>query len=233
MDTGPSSGEKGGSARRSRGITWHTEDAPSGPSEGSKAVTAIRRRRARRQWIILGALVVVLVALGIAAVPLFQGLQPAGPAPAATGRPGRDDLEKIAAAQKQFRDLDPEGSGKKSYWRRDVAGLCGFQQGGRPIGLIEDALAGADDRPVLLLGPGSPRNAKGGYWFRSLKFAGEEEPDPDRFAACAFPASYGEGGRLTFIVSQDGVVYRKDLGHGNGVQTYPADPPGEGWSLPD
>jgi Protein of unknown function (DUF2950) len=34
------------------------------------------------------------------------------------------------------------------------------------------------------------------------------------FALIAAPAEYGESGFKTFIVSQDGVVYQKDLGPG-------------------
>ena len=32
------------------------------------------------------------------------------------------------------------------------------------------------------------------------------------FALVAYPAEYGRGGIMTFIVNQDGVVYQKDLG---------------------
>jgi hypothetical protein len=34
------------------------------------------------------------------------------------------------------------------------------------------------------------------------------------FALVAYPADYGRGGVMTFIVNQDGVVYQKDLGEG-------------------
>ncbi len=32
------------------------------------------------------------------------------------------------------------------------------------------------------------------------------------FALIAYPANYGQGGIMTFIVNQDGVVFQKDLG---------------------
>jgi hypothetical protein len=34
------------------------------------------------------------------------------------------------------------------------------------------------------------------------------------FAAIAWPASYGQGGVMTFIVNQQGIVFQKDLGEG-------------------
>ena len=39
----------------------------------------------------------------------------------------------------------------------------------------------------------------------------------DGFAMVAYPASYGAGGIMTFIVNQDGVVYQKDLGDDTGT----------------
>jgi len=44
-----------------------------------------------------------------------------------------------------------------------------------------------------------------GYYFRSLH-------SPGGFALIAWPASYAESGVMTFVVSQDGVVWQKDLG---------------------
>src|ERR1019366_2659309 len=62
-----------------------------------------------------------------------------------------------------------------------------------------------------------------GYYFHILKAQG---PDADGgaadyvvngemiggFALVAFPAEYGVSGILTFVVSQHGIVYSKDLG---------------------
>ncbi len=52
---------------------------------------------------------------------------------------------------------------------------------------------------------GSERTPYHGYLFRSLH-------SPGGFALIAWPASYGESGVMTFVVSQDGVVWQKDLG---------------------
>jgi len=62
-----------------------------------------------------------------------------------------------------------------------------------------------------------------GYYYRILKAQGPDAPGGASdyvanghmiggFALVAFPAQYGASGVMTFIVSQDGVVYEKDLG---------------------
>lgn len=74
---------------------------------------------------------------------------------------------------------------------------------------------------------------KGLFWVRAIRLPGEKEPDRSRFAVCCFPSAYGPGIRSHYVVCQDGVVYRKDLGHGNGIDLYPADPIKEGWARVD
>jgi hypothetical protein len=62
-----------------------------------------------------------------------------------------------------------------------------------------------------------------GYYFRVLTAQGAAAKGGARnyivngemsggFALIAYPADYGQGGIMTFIVNQDGVVYQKDLG---------------------
>ncbi len=64
------------------------------------------------------------------------------------------------------------------------------------------------------------RNASGGasdYVVQGTMLAG--------FGMVAWPAQYGVTGTRTFIVSQDGVVYQKDLGaSGGSVTKYDPDP---------
>lgn len=74
---------------------------------------------------------------------------------------------------------------------------------------------------------------KGKFWVRTIRFHDEDKSDPNRFAACCFPAAYGPGIRSHYITSQDGVIYKKDLGHGKGIDLYPADPIKEGWEVVD
>jgi len=63
-----------------------------------------------------------------------------------------------------------------------------------------------------------------GYLFRILKAQGKSAPGGEKsyldakgfmtggFAAIAWPAIYGSGGVMTFIVNQQGIVFQKDLG---------------------
>jgi len=70
------------------------------------------------------------------------------------------------------------------------------------------------------LGHGSPYH---GYLYRQLTSQGSDAPGGSReyvvngkatggFAVLAYPAEYGAGGIMTFIVNQDGVVWQRDLG---------------------
>ena len=65
----------------------------------------------------------------------------------------------------------------------------------------------------------------GGYYYRILTRQGRHAPGgardyvvngmmPGGFALVAYPAEYGSSGVMTFIVSLDGVVHKKDLGPG-------------------
>ena len=47
-----------------------------------------------------------------------------------------------------------------------------------------------------------------GYYFRRLEVTDAKK----QFAILAYPAEYGASGIMTFIVNQDGVIYRKNLG---------------------
>jgi hypothetical protein len=47
-----------------------------------------------------------------------------------------------------------------------------------------------------------------GYYFRRLNVADAKK----EFAILAYPAEYGASGIMTFIVNQDGAIYRKNLG---------------------
>ena len=63
-----------------------------------------------------------------------------------------------------------------------------------------------------------------GYFFRTLKAQGKSAPGGEKsyldanglmtggFAAIAWPAVYGKGGVMTFVVNQQGIVFQKDLG---------------------
>jgi hypothetical protein len=55
------------------------------------------------------------------------------------------------------------------------------------------------------------------------------------FALLAWPSSYGISGVMTFIVSQDGIVYQQDLGPDTETRAaaITAFDPGKGWTKAD
>ena len=140
-------------------------------------------------------------------------------------------LKTVATAQADFRSNDRDGNGKNDFWRGDIAGLFTVKgKDGQAIKLIEMSIAYADVRPLTeyekhLSAP------KSGYRFRALRFADEKIPDPERFAACAFP-DIEKAGKAMFIISHENCVYRKKAVP-YGVEVYPADPLKEGWEKMD
>jgi hypothetical protein len=143
-------------------------------------------------------------------------------------RIGRNELSVMQAmlaifdAQKEYASVDRDGDGLLKYagkftsspGKRD--GLYWPTKPGEPPSPLGPAFAaaraaGSHDgvyygyRYKLLAGQG--KNAPGGaydYTAGGRRIGG--------FAAVAWPAKYGDTGVMTFIVSQDGVVYEKDLG---------------------
>ena len=140
-------------------------------------------------------------------------------------------MKTIATAQAVFRANDRDGNGKQDYWRGDISGLYALRHKDQRIKLIDIAIAGADNRPLQDISEYTLPGAKAGYWYRALRFADEVTPEGDRFAVCAFPDAYGGSGTWTFIVSEDNKIFKKDLGHGHGLDVFPSDLVAEGWSI--
>ena len=92
-----------------------------------------------------------------------------------------------------------------------------------PIKLIELSIAAADDRAGQDVDQFAQRSPKAEYWYRALRFRDEREPDPSRFAACAFPATYEHGTLSTYVISDGNTLFKKDLGHGRGLEFFPTD----------
>ena len=139
----------------------------------------------------------------------------------------------IASAQADFRANDRDGNRFNDFWREDIAGLYALENGGEPIKLIELSIAGADDGATHSVESMTPPGPKAGYHFRALRFDLEDELDIQRFAACAFPAEYGEGHQWTYIISHKNTVFRKDLGKTGAPEFYPSDPLSAGWARLD
>lgn len=141
-------------------------------------------------------------------------------------------LMTIATAQADFRSNDRDGNGKNDFWRGDIAGLYALKgKDGEAIKLIEVSMAGADAHPVTDIGKLIPPGPKAGYRCRALRFADEKSPDPDRFAACAFPDNEMAGKNM-YIVSHDNLMFKKKAVPG-GIEVYPSDPLREGWEKVD
>jgi Protein of unknown function (DUF2950) len=149
-------------------------------------------------------------------------------------RIGRNELAVLEAvrtyaeAQREYATLDRDGDdvleyaqkfrstdGKKDglYWPEDLEGNVS------PLGpLVADAQAEGYSP-----GAGTDPQPFNGYFFRILTRQGRHAPGGaynyiingnmiGGFALVAWPAEYDETGVMTFIVSQQGQVYYKDLG---------------------
>jgi len=149
-------------------------------------------------------------------------------------RIGRNELESIKVcrayveAQREYAGQDRDGSGVAKYAQRLNS------HPGQKDGLYWEAMPGAEPSPF---GPLAAQAAAEGYAtsgvHRHEPFHGylyhiltRQGPAAAGgaydyvingnmiagFALVAFPAAYGQGGVMTFIVSHQGKVYQKDLG---------------------
>jgi hypothetical protein len=148
-------------------------------------------------------------------------------------RIGKNELATIAVcralvdAQKEYYVEDHDGDPVMQYAPRFVS------DAGKHNGLYWKISSGEPESPVgpLLTLASLDEYAKQtnrpnpfhGYYYRILKGQGTHAPGgvkkylingkmTDGFAFVAYPAEYRDSGVMTFIVSQDGVVYQKDLG---------------------
>ncbi len=150
-------------------------------------------------------------------------------------------LRSIHQAEEVFRDSDCDQNGVEDYWTRDVAGLYGLKyKSGDLIFLVDTDLAGADPEGAARYGlPYAPAN---GYAFKMMTagpdgspYQADEDKDglrathKSRFGVTAYPVPYKAAGRFTFILNEEGKIYKKDTG-GAPVDRRPGkDPALEGW----
>jgi hypothetical protein len=114
----------------------------------------------------------------------------------------------IVSAQHDYAASAHDGKPAGSYAVRLVS------QPGKQNGLYWEAKEGEPESPA---GPmlaqaaaegydtSGSRTPYHGYYYRML-------PDPNGFGFVAYPADYRSSGVMTFLVSQKGVIYQKDLG---------------------
>lgn len=81
---------------------------------------------------------------------------------------------------------------------------------------------------------------KHGYWFALMEYDSDgqqkipydKEYSKTHYALVAIPADYGNTGKETLIINQEGKVYKLDRGVGGYIDTYPGpDPTTQGWTL--
>lgn len=150
-------------------------------------------------------------------------------------RVGKNELDTVAVcrelvdAQNEYHSQPHDGDAVKQYAPRFGS------DSGKHNGLywkISDGESVSPVGPLLTLAGGDdyakettePRPFHG-YYYRILTSQGTRAPGGAKnylvqgkmtggFAFVAYPAEYRSSGVMTFIVSQDGVVYQKDLGSG-------------------
>lgn len=147
---------------------------------------------------------------------------------------GRNELSTMAtlrglvSAQWQYHGMDPDKDGRKAYAERIIStdgqrnGLFWPQAKGVPASPVGPLAAQAAAEGYANLQSGQvPYH---GYHFRVLHAQGKNAPGGKRgyydstglltggFAILAWPAEHGRSGVMTFIVSDRGMVFQKDLG---------------------
>ncbi len=147
---------------------------------------------------------------------------------------GRDEftviqtLLAIVDAQRDYATLDPMKTGLTAYSRRLLSSP------GKKDGLYWETQPGEPPSPLgALVATAQPGDGPGqgyfGYRFRMLYGQGAAAPGGaysylvngrmiGGFGVIAWPVTYGETGVMTFIVSQSGDVYEKDLGPDTGAK---------------
>jgi hypothetical protein len=135
-------------------------------------------------------------------------------------------LQAVVDAQREYYLRNPQGE-KLLHYAQRISSTKGKRDGlyfptksgerPSPLGPLVDS-ARAEG-----YGKGAASGAYHGYHYRLLRRQGPDAPGgaysyvaQDRmiggFAVIAWPATYGNSGVMTFMVSHDGVVYEKDLG---------------------
>jgi hypothetical protein len=194
--------------------------------------------------VVLGVLLLLsAVALLVVVAPGLLSSQVAG-----NERAALECLRTLAGANSDFRNNDRDVDGINNFWTEDVQGLYDLAgPSGVALKLIDitlaraDANAGSSGARCASVPPFAPR---AGYCFAAIESYESDDrelmPYNDDgmghhisgFAFAAYPADYPKTGRLTFIISEQNTVWKKDT-RGRRPEFYPADPPSRGWELGD
>jgi hypothetical protein len=145
-------------------------------------------------------------------------------------RVGRDELDAIqilrgfVEAQDDYAEAK-HGDSHVNQYAQEIISTPGKQDGlawQNPDGTWDGPI-GENVAQAIARGYSPNAEPYHGYYFKVLKGQGPDAPLGQMdyvingamiggFALIAFPAEYGNTGVMTFIVSNDGVVYQKDLG---------------------
>jgi len=167
-------------------------------------------------------------------------------------RVGLNELETLATlhtivdAQKEYRAGRHDGR-SGAYARRVISsegkhdGLYWPAPEGKVQSPLGPRIADAAAEGYAASGEPTPYH---GYFYRMLTAQGASAPGGAKdyldakggmtkgFAMLAWPAKYGNSGKMTFVVGKQGIVYQKDLGEGTAeaASAIPALDPDESWT---
>lgn len=169
-------------------------------------------------------------------------------------------LKMAHEAEMAWRSSDLDGNGLRDFWTRDWAGLGLVPDAaGKPVDLIERCIAVMDHSGATHYPDIRGAVSYKGYWVGAMTADEHGRPlqtdadgdgkawtHPTAFAFCAWPEAHGatynsacnqhvshvDVVRFHYIVNQEGVIYRKDLGHNSPVLRWPASAPTiDGWEV--
>lgn len=180
-----------------------------------------------RKGFTLIELMIVIAIIAIIAAIAIPGILAA--TRAANERNASGSLKQLGSVEVTFKTSDSDQDALNNYWTADVAGLYHVQPTNATISIrmIELAVALADGNvdTTAIDNAGTPipsthlSSPKAGYWFQAqLDYEdGTSEiaygvSHTDRFSFIAYPNSYGSSGKLVFILSEGGTMYKRDGG---------------------
>jgi hypothetical protein len=141
-------------------------------------------------------------------------------------------LKTICTAEADFRSNDRDDNRTNDFWVGDVRSLYYHRTGGAEIKLIEPTVADADAGALS----GAMPKPKAGYIAGgAVKRYGADESKSrnfGKFGFVAYPADYPMTGRLTFLVTEENTIWKKDT-MGEPVTVMPERMTDEGWGKLD
>jgi hypothetical protein len=156
---------------------------------------------------------------GVAEIPTLPGQNAGGVGDLAKNETSAlQSCMAYAEAQEIYHRTDYQNKGVLQYAQalKGDNSLLETRAGNGDIALIDKSMADADGEP------GGARN-KNGYRFKILKGQGENATGGKRdylvngnmtlgYALIAYPAEYGVSGKRSFMISNNGTIYARDLG---------------------